>query len=154
MIDWTQSDEKKMVGMIQKGGTYEAIAKDINKEPEDIEKRLKKVIYENIMGGKSIKDVSNVLRMSEEKIGLYFNSYRDYRKKLKAKQTAGNFVQATNSNNKVNFDTKIDMLEKENRFIKAILDNKKLRSEVADMVNKGKIDKSIKNIIDDFRNSK
>jgi transposase len=157
MTRWTKNDEYDMVKLVQRGTSLEDIAKGYNRSVEDIEKRLKKIIYENIAKGLSCKAVSKILKLPEEKINLYFDLYNEYRKKQKEKYHEKHNINDekiahhSDHKHKINFDSKTDMLEKENRFLKAILDNKKLHGEVSDMINKGKIDKNIKKIIEDFR---
>ena len=157
MSPWTQDDELEMVKLIRRKISLEDISKQYNRTVEDIEKRLKKVIYENIMRGKSCKVVSEILNLPEEKINLYFNSYKEYKKRHDEKHELNDnklhHNEDHNNKNKINFDLKIEAIEKETRFLDAIIEKKKKHDEINEMINRGKINKDIKKIILDFRNN-
>ena len=157
MQEWTPNEELDMIKMIRTGASIEDISKKHKRAVSDIEKRLRKVIYENILGGKSIKNVALTLNMSEDKVSLYFDMQKEYLKnkreeKDKKKEEENN--QNNQTGGKSILEDKIGKLEQENRFIKAILDNKILHHKLNELIAAGKIDKNINKVISDLRDDK
>ena len=153
MPEWTQNEELDMIKMVRSGTRIEDISKKLNRPASDIEKRLRKVIYENIIGGKSIKVVALTLNIPEDKVSLYFDVYKEYLKNKREEKEKENNANNTNnqSGGKSILDDKIGKLEQENRFIKAILDNKILHHKLNELIAAGKIDRNINKVISDMR---
>jgi hypothetical protein len=78
---WDKNEELKLIRDIADGASLEDISKTSSRSTSAIELRLKKIIYENSLSGRSIKNISELLNISEDKTRQYFYSYKDFREK-------------------------------------------------------------------------
>lgn len=81
MSKWTKEEELDLIKDIANGLQIEHIAIKRNRSNSAIELRLKKIIYENIVAGRSPETMSKKLHMHIDKIKQYFYSYKDFKEK-------------------------------------------------------------------------
>jgi hypothetical protein len=81
MSKWTREEEHELVKDISQGFQFDHIAIKKGRSASAIELRLKKIIYENVMSGKTFETLSKVLKMDSEKLRQYFYSYKDFKEK-------------------------------------------------------------------------
>lgn len=171
---WTKDEELKLLKNIQTGMKFDDMAKIHDRSVSALEMRLKKVIYENIMSGKSTDMLSTSLNLSIDKINQYYYSYKDLMEKHSKnnddknnnkqnndeshKQFGGNnnvISHKHNMNNKNEnlnkIKTKMDKIELENKFLKIILENQELMHKLKYLIKDGKIDSSVKKLISAIR---
>lgn len=181
---WNKNEELELIKDICKGVPLNDIATKHNRSSSAIELRLKKIIYENVISGKSLSEIASILSMDEERIRQYFYSYKDFREKhklsthditnnithdvvsieCKNKDMNTNNNQNSNSNNimvggridKSNskIEHELNKLELENKALRLILENKMLTSKINKLIKEGSLDKDIKKIIKNIREQK
>lgn len=81
MSKWTKEEELDLIKDIANGLQIEHIAIKRNRSNSAIELRLKKIIYENIIAGRSAEIMSKKINMPIDKIKQYFYSYKDFKEK-------------------------------------------------------------------------
>ena len=142
---WTNKEELELIKSIRNKVSIDEIAKKHNRDINSIELRLQKIIYENITeNNKDIKSISNALNLSEEDILRRYKLYK-------------NFIENKKDDKKEdilsmdNIEKKIQKLERENKFIKLILENNELHKKLNEQIEKGQVEKNIKNIIKEMR---
>lgn len=148
-MDWTENEELELVKLIKAKISIDEISKKHNRTFQEIEMRLSKIIYENIKDGKSIKLISNALNLSEEQINIYYEIYN----KIKNQSKKQNIKHLPDENNQ-KINQLIDKIERENKFIKLILDNRELHQKLSEEIKNKKIDNNVKDIIHILRKQK
>lgn len=78
---WSRDEELMLIRDISTGINIETIATKHNRSSSAVELRLKKIIYENAMSGRSIENISKLLKLNEEKTRQYFYSYKEFKEK-------------------------------------------------------------------------
>ena len=78
---WTREEELKLIKSISTGESLDILSIKHGRTSSAIELRLKKIIYENAIGGKSMENISKLLNIPEEKIRQYFYSYKEFNEK-------------------------------------------------------------------------
>lgn len=151
MQPWTQNEEVKMVELIRSGVSFDNIAIKFGRTREEIEKKVKQIIYENIIDGKSINKVSKLLKLPEDKVSLYFDTYREYRKKHDERTKEQTKEPTQVGGQASNFDEKIGKIERENRFIKSVIENRVLNHKLNELIKQGVINESIRVTITNLR---
>lgn len=153
---WDKEEELKLINSISSGETLENIAIKHNRSTSAIELRLKKIIYENCISGKSLESIAKLLNMTVDKIRQYFYSYKEFREKHTG---VVDDVIIPSDKNKQNIDNKLDKisstfkkLETENKILRLIVENKELTHKLNKLIKDGKVDKSIKTILKILRN--
>jgi hypothetical protein len=154
MQKWTQEEEYKMTKMIKDGSSIDDIAKEHNRNPQEIEMRLRKIIYENVISGKDFKSISMALNLPEDDVVKYYNLYKEFKNNYQ--EPKHNIPNPNSSHSGLNLtekriESKINKLERENKFIKLMLENKELHSKLNEQIKNNKIDKSVKDIIKQMR---
>ncbi len=81
MSKWTKEEELDLIKDIANGLQIEHIAIKRNRSNSAIELRLKKIIYENVIAGRSLETMAKKLRLPEDKVRQYFYSYKDFKEK-------------------------------------------------------------------------
>lgn len=81
MSKWTKEEELDLIKDIANGLQIEHIATKRNRSNSAIELRLKKIIYENIIAGRSVEIMSKKIHLPIDKIKQYFYSYKDFKEK-------------------------------------------------------------------------
>jgi hypothetical protein len=134
MQKWNQTEELELIKLIKNKVSMVDIVKKLNRDLFDVEARLEKIIYENVTkNGKDMKYISDILNMSYEEVLKKFNSYKN-------KKEINN-----------NLDEKIEKIERENRFIRSILENKILHKKLNNMIKNEKINKEVLEVIKEMR---
>jgi AraC-like DNA-binding protein len=80
---WTRDKEKDLIQDVAMGMSFSSLSNKYGKSAESIELRLKRIIYDNVMSGKRIEQIAQLLKMSDDKVRTYFYSYKDFREKHK-----------------------------------------------------------------------
>lgn len=149
-MSWNNDDEMKLINLIKNNKKYDEISIIMNRDKKTIIVRLQKIIYENKNGGKSFEIISNITGLPIEDV-MY--NYYEYKKLLSHNITNEN--NKNNENNKQNdkseFEKKMSILEKENKFIKLILENKELHKKLNDLIDNNKMNKNILDILKNMR---
>jgi hypothetical protein len=175
---WTRDEEIKMADLVRQGVPFNVISQKNGRTIDENEKKLKEIIYENVIAGKSIKKVSQLLNLPEDKVDIYFKWYFEYRKNKyhddgrvdiyeKNKYHGDNRVDSDqyeddkhrnehrdhrNSEiNKIDLEDRIEKIEMENRFIRCILENRSLHSKLNELIKRGDIKSNIKDVIANLR---
>lgn len=167
-IKWTREEELNFIKEISQGLQINQLAIKHNRTTSSMELRLKKIIYENVLAGKSIDTISKALKLSQEMIRQYFISYKEFRDKYKGVADIDNIdpdlIKVTSDQQNLlkndvqtggdvlvrKVNNKIKQLETENKIIKTIIENKELRAKMNKMVKDGVIDYNVKLLIREF----
>ena len=99
---WTRDKEKELIQDVSAGMSFLSLSTKYGKSPEAIELRLKRIIYDNVMSGRRIEQISQLLHMSDDKIRTYFYSYKDFREKHKGVSDIENMIQPSIPENQLN----------------------------------------------------
>lgn len=81
MSKWTKEEELCLIKDVANGLQIEHIAMKRNRSNSAIELRLKKIIFENIVAGRSVETMAQKLHLSVDKINQYFFAYKDFKDK-------------------------------------------------------------------------
>jgi hypothetical protein len=81
MSKWTKEEELDLIKDIANGLQIEHIAIKRNRSNSAIELRLKKIIFENIVAGRTPETMAKKLHLSFDKINQYFYAYKDFKEK-------------------------------------------------------------------------
>lgn len=142
---WSDSEEKVLIELIQNKNSINIIGKKMNREPRLIEIRLQKIIYENVIyNGQNVKFVSSFLNLSEEEVSNHILSYKEYKKRHEKEKIKSNKNFVPNLDKTSEIELKMEKIEKENKFMKLILENRELHRRMDNLIKKGKMDKGIK----------
>jgi hypothetical protein len=167
-IKWTREEELNFIKEISQGQQIEQLATKHNRSTSSMDLRLKKIIYENVLAGKSIDTISKALKLTQDIVRQHFISYKEFREKYKGVADIDNvnpdLIKITSDQqnlikndvqsggdmlvSKVN--NKIKQLESENNMIRTIIENKELRAKMNKMVKDGTIDYNVKLLIREF----
>ncbi len=174
MARWDKKEELTMLREIHAGKSLESIAESHNRTVSAIELRLKKIVYENAIEGRSHKEIASLLgpTMTEDKIRQYFYSYKEFREKhtglvdedkqhnqhneqhnqqhdQQHDQQHGGKENSDMTLEKIN--ARLQKIETENKLLGLMIENKELTHKVHMLIKEGKIDKSIKEVIKKIR---
>jgi len=163
---WTNEEELNLVKDISAGISLDMLAQKHNRSVSAIELRLKKIIYGNVSSGKTIQQISKLLKLPEDKVTQHYYSYKDFKEKHDVStMPVPNQIQAGGatkitinepdnfSNKKLDkIETKLKKIELENKILRLIVENKDLTHKLNRLIKEGKVDKSIKNLIKVVRN--
>jgi hypothetical protein len=167
---WTKEEETALIKDIYGGYRCKDLITKYGRTELALDMRLKKIIYENIVGGRQPPQLAKALRMPEDMINQYYYSYKEHLTKqdkpptnvLEHPKSAdpvqdaidridGSLEMATVPPIKIqNGGAKMDRienLEKENRMLKAIIENKDLRDRINKLAKKGELDSKTKKMI-------
>ena len=97
-LRWSNDEELKFINSIKKGMSFEELSTKHNRSVSALELRLKKIIYDNIVKGKSKNKIASLLNINIIKLEQYYNSYVDF---LKSKE-----LKESNESNKSNKSNK------------------------------------------------
>ncbi|ATZ80287.1 hypothetical protein BMW23_0229 [Bodo saltans virus] len=156
-MNWNQQEEYSMIEKLRENMSIFEIAKSHNRTSNDIERRIGKIVHENYTGGKSFDTISKLLMISIEFVKSYYDLYNN--EKI---QRANIFIP---NQNPVRFDNmnmnkgkiidsvenKMEKIERENKFIKLIIENKELHQKLNEQIKSGNMDNKIKQFILEMR---
>jgi hypothetical protein len=150
-MSWNKDDEMKLINLIRDKKKYDEISILMNKDVNSIVSRLRKIIYENKKSGKSFDMISSITGMPIEDV-MY--SYYEYKKLLHKDENKNENINKDlniKSNEISEFDRKVEILERENKFIKLIIENKILHKKINELIQNGKINKNILEVLKNMR---
>ena len=180
-VRWTQQEEKNLVNdIINEGLNFSKLSDKYNRSSSALELRFKKIIFDNINNinsdkrNEKMKYLSKMFHIDESKINQYYYSYKEMldkkenkfadqpkinseKKIIDNKDKITNIKQVINniSDKKQSGGTKTtEHLEEENRRLKAIIENKKLRDSINRLAKEGKIDHKTKALIKELLKNK
>jgi hypothetical protein len=151
---WTEHEEIELIKLIRDKIPIKNIEIKLNRHRESIIIRLQKIIYENIINnGETIKFVSSLLNLSEVEILNHVKSYKEYKKKHENEASVDKYhdIYLKEHINPKDLNLKMEIIERENKFMELILKNRALHNQIDNLIKKGKIDKNINNIIKNMR---
>jgi hypothetical protein len=138
---WTLEEEFKTVNLLKDGESIKNIAITLGRNDTEIISRLNKIIYENIEKGMSIREISDIMRISEKSVIQF---YKDYLNKKKIKTFNNNI---NGGNIKINNNEYFDKIKRENELMTLIIENKDLHKKLDNLIISGNIHPNIKKII-------
>lgn len=77
-LKWTREQELELVNYVAHGKSLEVYCQMHNRSMNAIELRLKKIVYENYLAGRSLETISNILKLNIEKVAQYYYSYKEF----------------------------------------------------------------------------
>lgn len=80
-LKWTRQHELELINDVANGKSLEMFAQGHNRSVSAVELRLKKIIYENCVSGKSFQTISQLLKINLDKITQYYYSYKEFKEK-------------------------------------------------------------------------
>lgn len=178
---WTGDEEIKLIEMFREKKSIDEIAVILNRTPNAIEQRINKIIYENYKkSGKPLDQQAKSLNITVDEVIKHVNLRESFiKQKLNGiKKELGSNISSKNLsggslnesvinpsktylNDPVNDNSfeinqeKLIVLKKieyENRFIKAVIENKILHKQLNDLIKKGKIDSNVTNFLKKLHN--
>lgn len=151
---WTHDEELKMLKLIRNKISIEEIAKKHDRDIHSIELRLQKIIYENIsINNNDAKTVSLTLNLPYEDV---IHKYQSYKSAIESNKELNRELnrelnKEINEERDQELDLKIKKLERENKLIRLILENKVLHKKLNEQIKKNNINKNILDIIKNMR---
>lgn len=150
---WTREEELKLVKQVAGGKSFSDIGKEHDRSESAIKLKVQKIVFNNIVGGKSASNISNKLNLPLDTIKQYFYSYKDFYEKKKGEVKFNvNLLEDNKEKPKLqeggsNLENKIKKLESQNSIMKTILDNRDMKKQIKKLAKEGKIDSDIINLI-------
>ena len=92
---WTRDEEMSLIKDIASGLQIELLSQKHNRSNSAIELRLKKIIYENVKSGKSLQNISHLLKLPSDKTAQYYYAYKEFKEKHTG--VADNEINVTNN---------------------------------------------------------
>lgn len=74
--EWSRDDEKNLIGAISSGTSIEEFSVRSGRNLRSSQQRLKKIIYTNVMNGKTISVISSSFHMPEDVVRNMFYDYK------------------------------------------------------------------------------
>ena len=163
---WTPEEEINLIKMLKEKKSLKEISRTLNRSENAVEQRINKIIYENIKNsGKTVESMSKALNMPVEdvnsyyegrktfleqklkgmakEVGVYVDDKKSVDPKISEKKTEAAILQE--GGKKDNKKEKLlNKLEYENRFIKALIENKMLHKQLNKLIKSGVYDPNIK----------
>ena len=154
---WSKIEELNFVKDIANSKTMDELSIKYVRTKEELQHRLSKIIYDNIISGKSIDKVSAILKIPLDKSQSLFNSYitsnahllKDKPQQMQPQHMQPQHIQAPNIQ-KSGCVNDFKFLENENKIMKIIIENKNLKKEINDLIKLGRVNKEILKVIQDF----
>lgn len=84
-LKWTREQELELINNIANKKGIEQFAQSHGRSVSAVELRLKKIIYENRISGKSLEIISQLLKMDLDKVTQYYYWYKEF-KEIKDKR--------------------------------------------------------------------
>lgn len=139
---WTKEEELKFIQGVASGQSLDELGIAHSRTKSALQMRLKKIIYENVAGGKSANMLATMLKLPVDKVKQYFYSYKEFIEKNKGIVPD---VEIKDGGAAVSTNKRIDVkkLEDENRLMKLILEHNKLSKQINRMIKDGKLDGSV-----------
>jgi hypothetical protein len=159
---WSKIEELNFVKDIANSKTMDELSIKYVRTKEELQHRLSKIIYDNIISGKSIDKVSAILKIPLDKSQSLFNSYitaNAHLLKDKPQQMQPQHMQPQHKQSqqmqapniqKSGCVNDFKFLENENKIMKIIIENKNLKKEINDLIKLGRVNKEILKVIQDF----
>lgn len=143
---WTEDEENRLLVDVSNGVDLSTIAQKHGRSVKAIEMRLQKIIYENHTKGRPLESIARLLNLNLEQITNYYNSYKQlYEEQYGTKQIQTPNVQ-TGGNN-VQKMSRLEKIEAQNRILKAVIEQEKLKQTLTKMIKRGEVDPDIRKII-------
>lgn len=164
---WSKIEELNFVKDIANSKTMDELSIKYVRTKEELQHRLSKIIYDNILSGKSIDKVSAILKIPLDKSQSLFNSYitanahllkdkpqqmphqMPQMSQMPSQHIQSQQMQAPNIQ-KSGCVNDFKFLENENKIMKIIIENKNLKKEINDLIKLGRVNKEILKVIQDF----
>lgn len=168
---WSKDEEKQLLKEIKSGKTYNELAKIHNRSISALIMRFNKIIYENIENKKTKSSLANLLNITIDKINQAYYEHKAFLEKkgiekksiekpIKSKSTktpkstitpkssvrpkSTNPTKTNTNEDKIKIYTKkINILEKENKLLKEINENMKLKKKLGQKINNNDLLKEI-----------
>jgi hypothetical protein len=164
-LRWSNNEELQFINSIKKGMTFEELSIKHNRSISALELRLKKIIYDNIVKGKSKSKISSLLNINITKLEQYYNSYVDFlkSKELKKLQESKELNKSKESKelkklqesnkSKESKESKIKsiktkFIKKENKLLKLLLSDIKIRKYIYKIYKNKKLNIKSRKILD------
>lgn len=174
---WTKEEETSLIKDIHDGYRCKDLTTRYGRTELALDMRLKKIIYENIVGGRQPPHLAKALRIPEDMVNQYYYSYKEHLSRQdkppashqeNSKPTdpvADVSTRVQDAIDKIDGslelanippikiqgggakEHRIESLEKENRLLKAIIENKDLRDRINKLAKKGELDGKTKKMI-------
>lgn len=145
---WTKEEEFRYAQEIANGESIIDISKKHNRTVNDLDLRLKKIIYRNIKNGISYTGISNALKLDSNVIKTHYKDYKSIKKNKI--QTGGNRDEKTDDINE-KIQKKVSQLNKENKFMRSVIENKDLKKKLNNLIEDGTLDSNINHLLKKYR---
>lgn len=76
---WTEQEEISLLKDISNGVSLDLLSQKHNRSVSAIELRLKRRIYDNVQHGKSLHEITKVMKMNSDKVAQYYWSYKEFK---------------------------------------------------------------------------
>jgi transposase len=137
--EWEKQEQIDLILAIQNNMPIEEIALKHKRSVSSIDNMIQKLVYKNkTENGHNFHDISKQFNMSIEEVLNKYNTYKKTREK-------------NEGTNIENVEKKLEILERENRLIKTVLENNELHRKLNEEINNKRINKNIKSIIKSLR---
>lgn len=150
-MSWTQEEELKLINLIKEKKSYDDIALILSKEKKALIFRLQKIIYENKKSGKNFEIISFITGLPIEDVIYNYQEYKNLIDDNREKKEIKIMREYKENKNNDWVDEKIKVLERENKFIKLILENKALQKKINLLIEHNKLNKNIIDVIKKMR---
>jgi uncharacterized protein YdaU (DUF1376 family) len=174
---WSKDEEKQLLKEIKEGKNFDDLAKVHNRSISALIMRFNKIIYENIEGGKSKGSLAKLLNITVDKVNQSYYEHKAFlekkgienevktkdtesQKSTKSNKSASSASTKSTKSTKTQNDgdklkkinERLNILEKENKLLKELIENMKLKKKLGDKLNNNDLLKEVLQIIKSNRN--
>ena len=166
---WSKDEEKQLLKEIKSGKTYIELAKIHSRSISALIMRFNKIIYENIENKKTKSSLAKLLNITIDKINQGYYEHKAFLEKkgiekksiekpVKTKSTVTSKstvtpkstkpIKTSNTEDKIKiYNKKINILEKENKLLKELNENMKLKKKLGQKINNNDLLKKVLHVI-------
>jgi hypothetical protein len=171
---WSKDEEKQLLKQIKEGKTYDELAKVHNRSVSALIMRFNKIIYENIEGGKNKSSLAKLLNITIDKVNQSYYEHKAFLEKkgieneVKSKDSEKKQSEKSSKSEKSSLskssktkdksekddgnklkkmEDKLNILEKENRIMREIIENMKLKKKLGENINDKNLLKEVLKLI-------
>ena len=170
---WSKDEEKQLLKEIKLGKSYNELAKIHSRSISALIMRFNKIIYENIENKKSKSSLAKLLNITIDKVNQSYYEHKAFLEKkgieqksiekpvkttIKSKSTitpkstvstkSTKHAKTNTNEDKIKiYNKKINILEKENKLLKELNENMKLKKKLGQKINNNDLLKKVLHVI-------
>lgn len=145
---WDSAEKIQLMKLYSQGRTYEDIASLLNRSPNAVKLRVESIVYDNLSKGKDMGLLVKTLNKSPDMIKQLYYSHKSFKESRGEEVSNIEFGKYDSmiggkTQPKVlhgGMDRRIERIEKENKVLRGIIENYKMKRQIRKLYANGKLD--------------